>query len=92
MKRILEQLYNGDIFPAEQSNIELEGHKQKRHEQYKHYEDFVEQLKKFSPPLEQRFIAIMDEQLDALPFDMAESFIYGFRLGARIMMEVLDDE
>lgn len=91
MNSILEQLYNGELFPAEQS-IEMEKHKQMRHAHYKHYEDFIEQLKTLSPPLEQRFIAIMDEQLDTFPFETTENFIYGFKLGARIMMEVLDDK
>lgn len=34
---------------------------------------------------------IMDEQLDAIPIEMAETFIAGFRLGARLMVEVFED-
>lgn len=30
----------------------------------------------------------MDEQLDTLPLEMSEMFIDGFRLGARMMIEI----
>ena len=62
-----------------------------RREHYSHYEDFIEQLKTLNPPLDERFIEIMDEQLDALPLETAETFIFGFRLGAKIILEVLED-
>ena len=31
-----------------------------------------------------------DEQLDLRPMDLEEQFLMGFRLGARLMIEVLD--
>ena len=40
------------------------------------------------PPLAKRFIEIMDEQLDTVPIEMSEMFIDGFRLGARMMIEI----
>ena len=53
-----------------------------------HYEDFVKQLKVLEPPLDKHFVEIMDEQLDTLPLEMSEMFIDGFRLGARMMIEI----
>ena len=91
MKSVLEQLYDGEIYPAEQVNDRTEGYQKMRREHYSHYEDFIEQLKAFNPPLSERFIEIMDEQLDALPLETAETFIFGFRLGAKIILEVLED-
>ncbi|RGG65196.1 hypothetical protein DXD76_13380 [Firmicutes bacterium TM09-10] len=91
MKSVLEQLYDGEIYPAEQVNVRTEGYQQMRREHYSHYEDFIEQLKTLNPPLDERFIEIMDEQLDALPLETAETFIFGFRLGAKIILEVLED-
>ena len=100
MKSVLEQLYDGEIYPAEQVNVRTGtaflkrnspfGQKMRR-EHYSHYEDFIEQLKAFNPPLSERFIEIMDEQLDALPLETAETFIFGFRVGAKIILEVLED-
>lgn len=77
-----------------QPNRSMSGRKDTRkcsREHYSHYEDFIEQLKAFNPPLSERFIEIMDEQLDALPLETAETFIFGFRLGAKIILEVLED-
>lgn len=90
MKSVLEQLYDGEIYPAEQVNVRTEEYRQMRREHYSHYEDFIEKLKTLNPPLDERFIAIMDEQIDAFPLETAETFIFGFRLGARIILEVLE--
>ena len=59
---------------------------------YHHYEDFIEVLAKLEPPLDKRFVKIMDEQLDVIPFEFSEMFIDGFKLGARMMAEVFRDE
>ena len=59
-----------------------------RQAQYQHYEDFIEKLKSLAPPLHEKFIDIMDEQLDTVPLELSGSFLDGFRLGARMMIEV----
>lgn len=59
---------------------------------YHHYEDFIEVLAKLEPPLDKRFIKIMDEQPDVIPFEFSEMFIDGFKLGAKMMAEVFRDE
>ncbi len=50
---------------------------------YNHYDDFIELLAKLEPPLDKRFIEIMDEQLDVIPYEFSEMFIDGFKLGQR---------
>lgn len=66
MKAILKQLYDGEIYPAEQ----------------------------FYPKVEeyQEFTQIMDEQLSAIPLEISEMFIEGFRLGARMMIEIYGND
>ena len=59
MKSVLEQLYDGEIYPAEQVNVRTEGYQKMRREHYSHYEDFIEQLKAFNPPLSERFILFL---------------------------------
>lgn len=88
MKNILEQLYDGEIFPAEQYFPKEKEYRKKYQEHYNHYEDFIEILSKLEPPLDKRFIKIMDEQLDEIPYEFSGMFIDGFRLGVRIMAEV----
>lgn len=51
-------------------------------------EDFIKKLKS---PLDKEFIRIIDEQLDAVPLELSETFISGFRLGAKMMIEVFED-
>lgn len=92
MKKILEQLYNGDICPAEQYVPKGEEYRKRRQENYRHYQDFIELLSKLDPPLDERFIKIMDEQIDLVPCEFSEIFIDGFRLGVKIMTEVFQYE
>lgn len=89
MKKILERLYDGEIFPAEQINVCTEEYKTLRRQHYKHCEDFAEMLKKISLPLEEQFKSIRDEQLYMASLEMAETYISGFRLGARMMLEII---
>lgn len=88
MKSLLLQLYDGEIYPAEQYAPKAEEYRKLWREHYKHHEEFISQLKKTEPPLDERFIEIMDEQLKTVPLEISEMFIDGFRLGARMMIEV----
>lgn len=88
MKNILEQLYNGEIRPAEQYSPKNEDYRKRRRENYTNYADFIELLGKLNPPLDNRFIEIMDEQLNTFPYENSAMFIDGFRLGVKIMAEV----
>lgn len=58
---------------------------QKKHNQ--HYKDFIERL---GSPLDKEFENIMDEQLDALPLEFSQMFIDGFRLGAKLIIEIYE--
>jgi hypothetical protein len=45
-------------------------------------------LAKLEPPLDKRFIEIMDKQLDVIPYEFSEMLIDSFKLGVKIMAEV----
>lgn len=92
VKNVLEQLYNGEIFPTEQYAPKCEEYRKIHQGHYHHYEDFIVVLAKLEPPLDKRFVKIMDEQLDVIPFEFSEMFIDGFKLGAKMMAEVFRDE
>ena len=56
VKNVLEQLYNGEIFPAEQYAPRGEEYRKIHQGHYHHYEDFIELLAKlfvhdFNEPL-----------------------------------------
>ena len=87
MDTILQQLYDGKIFPAEQYRPTVEEYKKLYKKHYQHYEDFIKELSQLQKPLDTRFVEIMDEQLDTIPYEISNMFIDGFRLGARMMIE-----
>ena len=92
MKSILSALYEGKIFPADQYFPRSEEYRKIYQEHYRHYDDFIETLSKANPPLDKKFIEIMDEQLDEIPYEFSEMFIDGFRLGARIMIDIFQGD
>lgn len=88
MKSILQALYDGEIYPAEQLPP-LDEATRKVHQEYSnHCDDFQEALQEIDPPLASQFEKIMGEQLEELSHYLAETFIDGFRYGARMMLEV----
>lgn len=92
MSAILKQLYDGDIFPAEQFYPKTEEYKAIRKKHFSHYEDFNKKVEAFSPELSKEFVEIMDEQLDTLPTEFSEMFIEGFRLGAKMVIEIYSND
>lgn len=57
--------------------------------QMENYDSFIQKL---DNPLDKEFIKIMDEQLDTILFDFFQMLSEGFKLGAKMMIEVLDGE
>ncbi len=88
MKNILEQFYNGQIFPAKQYAPRVEEYRKIHQEHYNHYEDFIKLLGKLNLLLNKLFIEIIDELLDLIPFEFPEMFIDDFKLGTKIMAEI----
>ena len=91
MKNILMQLYDGEIFPAQQYRPKTEQYISMCREHCRHYDDFIQQLKELEPPLHKQFIKIMDEHLDEAPLEIYSMFIDGFKLGARMIIEIYQD-
>lgn len=87
MDAILQQLFDGQLYPAEQYYPQLEAVKKIRERNYKNYEEFIEKLKSINPALEKQFQNILEEQLDTAPFEMYQMFADGFRLGAKLIIE-----
>lgn len=64
---------------------------QRKH--YYHYRKFNKKLKKLSPSLHKQFVMVIEEQLIEVSFETCEIlFIDGFKLGAKMMMEVLEND
>ncbi len=88
MSSILEQLYSGEIYPAEQWVPRGKEYQEACRKNQEHYNEFIELLSKLNPPLDKRFGEIMDERVGVMSYELDDMFVYGFRLGARMMAEV----
>lgn len=92
MKNILSLLYQGKISPIEQYAPKSEEYRKAHQAHLHHYDDFIETLASLNPPLDKRFVEIMEEQSALIPYEFSEMFIDGFRMGAKMMMEILKED
>ncbi len=86
MKSILEDLYYGNINPAEFFQVPLKEYKACQEEHIKTYDSFLQSLE---PYQQKTFAEIMEHQFQTLPMEHAAVFSEGFRMGAQMMLEVL---
>ncbi|MBR2948851.1 MAG: hypothetical protein IKC46_03205 [Lachnospiraceae bacterium] len=91
MSSFLKDLYYGKIIPEDNFSPKFEEYKEMRQQHNEHFTDFVEKLKALDSSLPTQLLTILDEQAEAIPIETAEMFIYGFRMGAKMMLEVLID-
>lgn len=86
MKSILQQLYDGELYPAENIRCQTPEYAQIRSDIAAEREHFLSML----PEAERkRFNKFDDLQHDSTSIYGYESFLYGFRLGVRLMAETL---
>ncbi|HJC23705.1 MAG TPA: hypothetical protein H9761_08385 [Candidatus Eisenbergiella merdavium] len=88
MESILQQLYEGKISPAEQYRPRTEEHREAVERILKSRGEFARALKETDQALYEKFLRIMEE--DDLSFETGEMFIDGFKLGARMMLEIMN--
>lgn len=91
MKSILSQLYHGELVPEDQYFHKMEAYQELYREHMCHHKSFIEKLGVLSPALQEEFIDIMNEQLEEVPLELTETFIGGFQLDARMMIELYQD-
>jgi len=89
---ILHKLYAGELYPAEQIKVLTPEYLQIVQQQEQCYEEFCRKLNQIDPSLRRQFEAVLDRHLDAFPHELAETFVQGFRLGAKMMMDIYGDD
>lgn len=86
MDELIRQIYGGfDRFPADLVGVNAPYYNQARDKGFTFYNTFKAKL-----PSEQveEFDKLMDSQLEVLTAGMEEGFVDGFKLGARLMIEI----
>lgn len=92
MKTILQQLYDGNLCPVEHFRPKIEEYQALQRKHYRRYKKFNKKLKKLSPTLHEQFVMVIEEQLTEISSETYDAFIDGFKLGAKMMMEVLEND
>lgn len=89
MDKILRALYRGEIYPAEQYRPTTKDYKVAYQEYNKRYDDFIA---KIGSPFDKEFERIMEEYRNTFSMELSKMFIEGFRLGAKLVIEIFSDE
>lgn len=84
MKSILEQMYNGEMFPYGKFNAIVDEYKEDKTKAIQNYALYIEKLPE---NLRDEFEQVVDSYFDLLPLEMEKNFIIGFSIGARLMIE-----
>jgi len=88
MESVLEQLYNGELYPYSKFKPTIEQFKIDRDKAFNSYSKL---LAKLPDELKDEFTKLMDDHLNLLPLELKQNFIDGFRIGTRMMAEVFAD-
>lgn len=90
MQELLEQLYNGEIYPNEQNKVRVNGYKEAKATAFEAHEAFEEKL---CQPMKEELDDFMVKHLEVSCLKDTQAFIDGFKLGAKLMLEiVLEDK
>lgn len=89
MERILEELYSGDLQPAEQRDWDNPEYEEKCRESVRKIEQFSRRLDRET---REAFDDVMEHYLELCYIEKAQAFSDGFRIGSRIMWEVFGRE
>ena len=92
MKSVLQQLYEGEIAPAELYTKRLQEYQQLLHENGEYIESFQEKLSKINADLGDQFMDILEKHWQEAPWEYTQVFLDSFCLGARIMLEICEKE
>jgi len=85
---VLKELWRGNISPTERSVRPGSEYKRVSVESCERIEHFLATL---TPEGRKQWEAICDLQSDMALMGEEDAFIYGFRMGARMMMEIVGD-
>ena len=89
---LLQDLYRGNLTPIEQFQPITEEYKEQRKKQYREYEECKKKLKALDTSLLLDFQELYDQLYFDIPFEQESVFVYGFRIGARIMLEIMEEK
>lgn len=92
MNTLLQQIYNGNLCPPKHSKPKTKAYEFMEQKHMLHYKKFMKKLKKANPALVEQFMEILDEQATENLFEFSQIFIDGFKMGAKMMIEIFETD
>ena len=92
MRSTLLQLYHEGLFLPSSHNDQIAQHRNKRRMCYQKHDDFIAKIRAVDPKLEPEFEKIMEEFLECELLELPETFVEGFRMGAKLMLDIFAQE
>lgn len=89
MKSIIQMLYDGEIIPTEYLSSLDKKHLKEWEETVQLEDAFIEKL---DPEMRDEFHDILSKHFRLDSSDGEASFVLGFKMGARVMIEVFSDK
>lgn len=87
MQRILEQLFNGEIYPSERIVVSTPEYKEAQRVAIQAHDAFE---KKLCDAMRKELDEVYSKDSTVRSFYDEQYFVEGFRLGARLMLEILE--
>jgi len=91
MEQTLLDLYWGKIDPGAYYTTNIPAHREKRFAISRKREVFMKKLADIDPQLRQEMENLIELQLEEDELEIPEAFCDGFRLGAKIMLDIMSD-
>lgn len=92
MKSIIEKLYGGELEPGADYTAKCQEYRDAKAALVREQEFFEEKLRDVDPKLECCFRKLMDDVNFPVFYEQLAMFTGAFKLGARFMLEVLQDD
>lgn len=91
MVSVLQQIYAGGLAPICDTMPRVREYREALQDHFRHYDALRQKLAQLDPALEREFDRFTDELPGLRSMDLEEQFLLGFRLGARLILEVLEE-
>lgn len=87
MQRVIKQIYSGELCPAERSKVCIAEFYTAKNAAVQSYDAFEEKL---CQSMKEELDEYLSKESDVTAYHMEQAFSDGFRLGAQLMLEVLE--
>ncbi len=85
MRKILEQLYYGELYPSENTHPSIKGYAEANHLATKAYEELESKLCQEMKALLEEFIS---QNMHLCSLDETQAFMEGFKLASKLFAEI----